>query len=309
MNSISVVFITEKGRLERESKLLVDSIRQFGGKFKDVPIYSYQPRLGNDISKTTREFLIRNSVEIISEPLNVKYKDYGLANKIMVCAHAEANLNTDYMVFFDTDTILLKEPTAFYELGDADIGMVPVFRKLSMAVLEDEENYHYWKEIYDLLNISTRSYVTTVVDNLKILAYFNSGLLIANREKNLFQQAKENFDRIKQAKLSIANQYFVEQCNLSATAIQLNLKIKELGKGYNYPLRHHLKVINPSYKVDTLEEVSTAHYTGLFRKPNNEDRRKLVFEDGEKGAWIEEMSKKHGVFSDTPWYKKIWKKG
>lgn len=44
-NKIEIVICTEgNDYLEPMSKLLVASLREFGGEFKDIPIFSYQPR-------------------------------------------------------------------------------------------------------------------------------------------------------------------------------------------------------------------------------------------------------------------------
>src|SRR5262245_5794489 len=41
---VAVVFCVEPGRLESEACLLVESIRQFGGRFANAPLYAVQPR-------------------------------------------------------------------------------------------------------------------------------------------------------------------------------------------------------------------------------------------------------------------------
>ena len=90
-NKIEIVICTEKGYLESMSKLLVASLREFGGEFKDVPIFSYQPR------KEFQIFLEKNNIQtrtvftgnIIKQPVfkGINYKKniegYKESNHIM----------------------------------------------------------------------------------------------------------------------------------------------------------------------------------------------------------------------------------
>ena len=79
MKNAEIIICTEKGILESKSKLLVYSIRKFGGRFKDIPIFSYQPRKDFKISNDTISFFKKNNVEIIDLDLNKEYKNYSLA--------------------------------------------------------------------------------------------------------------------------------------------------------------------------------------------------------------------------------------
>ena len=51
----NLAFITciERGSLEEQSLLLYQSIRQFGGRFRDSPIYAYCPRADRGVTPAT----------------------------------------------------------------------------------------------------------------------------------------------------------------------------------------------------------------------------------------------------------------
>lgn len=302
MQTISIIIITEKGRLEAQSKMLVESIRQFGGRFKDVPIYSYQPRKGFDVSKKTLVFFEKHQVNHIDIPLNLNHIDYPLANKIYVCAYAEQQLDSEIIVFMDSDSVMWQEPTAFYELGDFDVAMTPVFRKIGLAVNESDENYRYWKKMQAVFDFPLNQYTQTIVDNQRVLAYYNSGLMIAKRSADFFQSALDNFERLIREDASFFKTRFLEQSNFSATALQSNFKLKQLEKGYNYPLKHHGHVQNPSYRVGTLDDIITGHYTVLFKKAGWKNPLKGKLIEGEKGEWFRQKVMEYGIYK--PWYKK-----
>jgi hypothetical protein len=73
-NKIAFIIITEKGKLERESMLLADSLRAFGGTLRDAPIYSFEPWCdSSQISDATKKRFLELGVEHQAIPLNVKY--------------------------------------------------------------------------------------------------------------------------------------------------------------------------------------------------------------------------------------------
>jgi len=98
-----IIICTEKGDLERMAKLLIWSLREFGGKFSNVPIYSYQPRKGHEVSGETMRFFENYEVELVDICFNQEYSHYPLANKIFACAHREQNTSADTLIFLDTD--------------------------------------------------------------------------------------------------------------------------------------------------------------------------------------------------------------
>ncbi len=296
MDSISLIINTERGTLEGQSKMLIESIRQFGGRFKDVPIYSYQPRKDFRVSTATLSFFEKHQVNYIDIPLNINHIDYPLANKIYASAHAEKHLNSETIVFMDSDTVVWQEPTAFYELGNHDVAMTPVFLKLGLAASETDEAYHYWQKIQEVLKIPLNQYVNTIVDNQRVLAYYNGGLTVSKRRTGFFQSVHNNFERLLQEDSSFFKHVFMEQVNLSATILSSNLNFLQLGKGYNYPLKDHGNVKNPMYRLETLDEVITGHYTVLFKRGRDKNLLKGELVAGEKGEWFRRKAIEHGVY-------------
>lgn len=92
------------------STLFALSLRRFGGRLNDIPIYSYAPRPGVDVGSRTRGYFEKLRVNHKHIPLNIKFQDYPLANKPLVAAYAEQNLEVDIIVFVDSDMLLFAEP-------------------------------------------------------------------------------------------------------------------------------------------------------------------------------------------------------
>src|SRR5690349_3095186 len=111
---IAFIMCTEGGSLEQESLLMAESFRRFTGGLKDAPIYSFQIREKNDVSKETIKALEAFRVEHRKVVLNHKYPDYPLANKPLLCAYAEQNIDADILVFLDSDLVFFSEPKEFF---------------------------------------------------------------------------------------------------------------------------------------------------------------------------------------------------
>src|SRR5580765_4847895 len=72
----------EGGMLEAQAFLLFASIRQYGGRFSDCPIYAVSPRSGHGISKSARGRLDDLGVTYIEKILNTECPEYGSANRV-----------------------------------------------------------------------------------------------------------------------------------------------------------------------------------------------------------------------------------
>ena len=192
-NKIEIVICTEKGYLESMSKLLVASLREFGGEFKDVPIFSYQPRKEFQISPETIAFFEENSVEYIDLELNTDFCHYPFANKILASAHRETNTNAEILTFLDSDVFFFNEPKEFADFGNADVILRPVDIKNIGAEDSDDKNAIYWERLYNLLGVKTRRKVLTTVTNISIWEYYNAGHIVTLAKNDLFRAWQKNF--------------------------------------------------------------------------------------------------------------------
>ncbi len=51
--TLGFVLVVEAGDLENKTRLLIKSLRTFGGELKDSPIWAVQPRKGKRLSQKT----------------------------------------------------------------------------------------------------------------------------------------------------------------------------------------------------------------------------------------------------------------
>lgn len=153
MSPITFVICTERGILEPMSVTLVRSLRRFGGVLKDAPVLSYQPRREHGVSPETLRALEQLEVIHYTEPLNQRYAHYPQGNKPPVCAHAEQIATTEFVVFLDSDIVVLNEPRALLLPAAQHIGLRPVDKVGVATTGPSDGNYAYWQGMYRLLEV------------------------------------------------------------------------------------------------------------------------------------------------------------
>lgn len=284
---IAFIICTEPGNLEKQSLLLVQSLREFGGALKSTPVYSFHPRLGFNISKQTLKSF--EALEVCHQHivLNDKYAMYGVANKPLVCAYAEKNIDAEILVFLDSDQCFLSEPKKLLLPQNYDIAIRPEDLNLIGSKGKDDPNEDYWQELYEICQVKSEIFVSTTVDNQKIRAYWNSGMVAARRSKGFFTVWKKNFETVMDIQLQPKRGlFFVEQSVLSATICSLTSAILTLPQEYNYPLNMHNRMPE-NKKLRDLNNVVTIHYHKLFREQHEKGLEKLdILKTSGKYQWL-----------------------
>jgi len=296
LNKVEIIICTEKGYLESTSKLLISSLREFGGDFRDVPIFSYQPRKKFKISNKTIAFFEKNNVEYVDIELNKDFFSYPLANKPLACAHREMNTNADVLIFLDSDVFFLNEPSEFTEFKNADVILRPVGGKNIGAENSGDKNAIYWNRLYELLNVKNHGYTITVVTNEDIWEYYNTGHIVTLTKNNLFKTWNDNFIKVMDAGIKPdQGLFFVEQSVFAATVSQMELKIKHFSKEYNYPVTSDGKIKNNKYLVSSFDSLVSLHYHEMFKNKHGVNPIKKQLLETEKGRIINKLICKFNI--------------
>ncbi len=262
---LAFIMCTESGQLERESLLMVESFRRFGGGLKDTPIYSFQVRDKNDVSTPTLKALESFGVKHQKVVLNHKYPDYPLANKPLLCAYAEQNIDAEILVFLDSDLVFFSEPKEFLLTAEYDVGIRPEHEKMIGSKGEDDPNDEYWQHLYQLAGVGDKEmFVTTTVDRQKIRAFWNSGVVAVRRSAGIFTAWQETFEKLLAAGSMIdSKNFYYEQSALSATICAKTNKIWQFSPSYNYPIHSHNPIIE-SQRMRSFKDIVCLH-DHLFR--------------------------------------------
>lgn len=284
-----IIICTERGPLEHQSKLLVASLRKFGGCFKDLPIKSFQLRKGYRIKRSTRKFFEKHGVEHQELIVNTEFSHYPLANKPLVCAHCEKHSNADYLIFLDSDTMFINEPEEFELHPSKELGVRTVGHK---NIGSSDENDPYWKELYRLIGVKNPRRVASLIDRQEILEYYNTGHIISMRSTGLFSQWKENFKKVMATHLRPEIEFYLEQSIFGATVSQLELPVQMLSVPYNYPAyfleKGQAVSVHPAY-LPYLDDIVSLHYHKIFEGKLRETILKNWFQPSAKGQQLQAM--------------------
>lgn len=309
MSPITIVICTERGILEPMSVTLVRSLRRWGGAFKDAPVLSYQPRPGYQIAAKTQRALEQLGVTHSTEPLNKRHAHYPQGNKPPVCAHAERIAATEFLVFLDSDLVVLNEPTALRLPDNQSIGLRPA-DKVGVATTGPQDcNYAYWQKLYRLLNVDESSVATvrTTIDQQTIQAYYNSGVMSVRRSAGIFAQWNSNFKDTMRARLKPKQGVFhTDQTTLAATLLQQSTPVTVLPVDYNYPYHLHDQVPHDA-RITALKDATLLHYHKALHQPQTKAQLAQLEHDEQQEWLVEQIDYLNTMMPAAPPQQKLFR--
>jgi len=190
-NEIAFLICVEANRLEPQARLLCESIRTFGGRYRQAPILAVSPRPALALGPEARAHLEALGVSYVVEPLNDTGNSYGTINRIVAGAWAEAVSPRPYLVLLDTDTLFVAEP----EFVRADVGVRPVDVKGSASSGAGDPQDAYWVRMCRLGGIdpSRLPMLATTIDGVRIRASYNGGFTVVRRDLGILARTHEIF--------------------------------------------------------------------------------------------------------------------
>jgi hypothetical protein len=189
--NVAFVLCIERTAIEPQALLLVESIREFGGRYAAAPIVALSPRPDFAIGARSRARLADLDVAYVCAPLNRTRSAYLPINRIVAGAWAEQNLPAEYIVVLDSDTLLVGEP-GFVR---ADAGVRPVDVKGSTSTGPADPLDGYWRRIAGLagIPIAALPMIRTTVDGVLVRASFNGGFTVVRRAAGILGRTSAIF--------------------------------------------------------------------------------------------------------------------
>jgi hypothetical protein len=296
--TIAFILCTEGGgQLEKESLLMVESFRRFTGSFKEAPIYSFQVREKNDVSPETIAKLASFNVKHQKVVLNTKYPDYPLANKPLLCAYAEQTIDTDILVFLDSDLVFFSEPKELFLPPEYDVGIRPEHHKMIGSEGASDPNDQYWMHLYKIAGVKdSERFIRTTVDQKRIRAFWNSGVVAVRRKLGIFSTWKNTIEQLLEEGMTTTQEnWYYEQSALSATICAMTKNILHFSTGYNYAVHSHNKMPD-SERLSSFEETICIH-DHFFRERKERYRER---------TWVKTLKRMKKFDFSTPKYKWLY---
>lgn len=231
------------------ARILIDSIRTFGGARRNDPIWLFE---ANAPSAPCND-LAGNGVRVI--PLNTpaSVRDYLFGDKVSACAQAEALAPPEVqsLVWIDPICVVVNPPLLF-DLGAAfDAAVRPVHVR-NVGLLATDPLDEFWQTICATVGVNDiASTVESFADAQRLRAYYNSHAFALNPKTGLMRRWFALFEKLvgdqdfqARACADETHQVFLFQAILSALiATSLDPKrINILPPTYNYPYNLHARV-------------------------------------------------------------------
>jgi hypothetical protein len=193
--SAAFVLCIENNETRGQALLLIESLRQFGGRFAKSPVFAVAPRRGLGVDAATRARLEELEATYHEEVLNTACPEYGSANRVYAAAWASRTSSAETLFVLDSDTLFLGEPE---ELGPGwDLAVRPVDVKGATSEGEGDPFEAYWTAVCGLAGISVDSlpFVETVLDRRRVRASYNGGYSVVRRASGILERSAELFTR------------------------------------------------------------------------------------------------------------------
>lgn len=274
---LHIIIIIEKGVLEKQALLLIESINKFVAPFINVNTLVFSPRnKTHHPSDITIKNLKRLGANYIDLPLNNKYDFFPLCNGIYGASYAENNASEDdLLLLVDTDTVF-SNTIETDVLNFRGLSIRPVDNKGIGSSGSNDVNNVFWNNAFSFFGIQPqRKQITTTIDQQKIRPYYNSGFVLCPQNFGFFNEWKFCFEQIMESDIRTNASFsryqsdygFLEQMTLSVVSEKIDIPTQLLPTYYNYPIPFRHKFIDTLNHIP-LSKLRHIHYHRWFQHPS-----------------------------------------
>ncbi len=246
MDQIAVLTLVRSPRERSCARLLIDSIRSFGGALSQAPIWLFE----GDPQSSPCKSLESDDVQVLPLRVPDSVQDYFFADKVSACAEAEkrATAAVQSLIWIDPSCLVINPPLLFSLDQSFDAAVRPVhITNVGLPAAAPVDGF--WKMIFTEVGVEDiEATVETFVDQQRIRSYFNSHAFAVDPSRGLLHQWYECFESLVcdeeyQAQFcqDQVHQIFLHQAVWSAllTTRFDPQHIRFLPPDYNYPYNLH----------------------------------------------------------------------
>ncbi len=176
----TIVTVIEGGPLEHQIKLLVESLRRWGGSLANAPVIAVQPRRGPALSKSTSIALNVSTSNIAAFIATTNSPGtLGSTRPPLFAMLRESHPGT--IVWLDPDVIVLDDIPELWldpeNPNSAQFAACAPEQGIGTA-RDDDEHAPYFRAVCETLRVDFQSipYIVTERDRVRIRAYWNAGI-------------------------------------------------------------------------------------------------------------------------------------
>jgi hypothetical protein len=280
------------------ASIMVESLRTFGGRLKDAPVWVYASKEFRAAESESLARIASFGAEVRTGRSEEGVTWFPLSGKVVAASQAETEAagKVAYLARLDPDTIFLDEPDEFLLPGDKDLGYRPVFHR-TISPLYEEPLDVYWSRAYELMGIKASEIfpVVTPADGETIRPYFQAGCIVVRPERGIMRKWEEMLSLLAADPLikescgtDPRKRYFTFQVALTGAVLKglPRAAMHAFSDRVNYPI-FFKEMFGAKREFHDLNRVVTVRYEQFFANPPPGWDKKLTG-PADKIAWIKE---------------------
>lgn len=179
---------------EVQTLILVNSLRKFGGKMADIPVWIAAPH-GHSLESEVVDTLETLGVRFIPFEISKKLRRFPFGAKAVAAAaiESEARKIGLTLAWHDRTGLIRNTPEAFQLPQGTALGFRPT-DIINIGVPANAPLTPFWRDICTQFDVpkDALTEITTVIDEIPIHLYVNAGLLVVRPENGLLSRWAEN---------------------------------------------------------------------------------------------------------------------
>jgi hypothetical protein len=266
--SVTFVCCVESGPLEGQTVRMVESLRRWGGRYADSPVWAVTPRLGLPLSRTTQDHFKRLKVEHLRYARRDGTDWNHFLNKPSALLSVDQRCDTEAIGWLDSDLLFSGEPNEFPLGADEDL-LACTPDNVGATKGPGDPLEPYWVEVCKALgfDVNDLPWVTTEREGDRVRLYYNSGVFIVRRSTGFAQAYSDACRKLFDAKLAskVTGFFFLDQIILGLCAYQQKLRRRALTHSHNYEMG--IAIHQESYREEKLRQAKIIHHHDCLWMP------------------------------------------
>jgi hypothetical protein len=240
--------------------LMVESLREFGGRLATAPVLAITPRLGPRLARTTRRRFAELGVTRLRS-WHFRRAWWNFYPKVWVLEDAERVATTRSVVYVDSDILFLSEPTELMLPTEAVVAACPRDSGI-VGTTGPEGRYEYaWRRVCDAVGLALDDlpWVDPYDGSPRIRFYLNAGVIAVRRGSNVTRAWLESIEDIFRHRVDFGDwrEQFHEQVALGLAIVRHGFRYQLLPWSHNYGIDSSFP---HALESDELAGVRVLHY-------------------------------------------------
>lgn len=232
MEKATIVCCIEGGGLEDQCKLLISSLRHFGGVLATAPILAINGRRGPELSQDTVAFLLKHHVTLVKlQKSTIGFEWFNYSNKVKAIEYAQQAALTGQVIWLDSDIIITGDLNTLLLSEDEDVA-VRIEPVMPSITPEDGSELNYWQSLAKIVGCNFSDIPWVESEGRIKLAYFNSGVIAWRRTSGFARSYVKAFVSLMNSRLAQSNGSFfaADQVIIAPVIAKENLRWRSLSR-------------------------------------------------------------------------------